>query len=578
MINNSSIRARLLFLIGFMSLILLVVGIAGIVGISAVSKGINEVYHGGVDSIQSLNKLSYLYRYNITLLIQKLHDGMSSWEEVKKQIIEAQDEIAEQWSDYTKTERDDNQKELSRKLEQQMHKANASLAMLQDILNRENTEQLDSYIKNDLYSVFPGLGTSLSNLIDAHVISSADDLQRETARASTMKTLMIAAIILGILLGLLIALFIVHSITTPITSAVEVVDQFAEGDTSVSFDNKSKDEVGQLLNSMQRMLVANKKLISAFETVATGNLVTNVPLRSDKDSLGIALNDMIKKLRATVVEVQAEANVLASSTEEIVASIAQVSSGTAETAAAVTETTTTVEELKQTAQVSTEKAQDVLKSAENTLKVVSASEQSLKSTIEDMNQIQDKMRVISDSIIALSKNSLTILEIINTVNDLAEQSNLLAVNAAIEAAKAGDQGKSFGVVAQEIRILAEQSKAATVQVRAILNDIQNSTSAAVMATEQGSKAVSKGVSQSLQTGESIKSLTLSINDVAQAAKQIAISSQQQLVGVDQVTIAMTNINEATSQHVEHIKQIQEAVVAMNAVGSTLKQLINRYKL
>ena len=96
----------------------------------------------------------------------------------------------------------------------------------------------------------------------------------------------------------------------------------------------------------------------------------------------------------------------------------------------------------------------------------------------------------------------TVLTLINRVTalqrsltDLAERSNLWAVNAAIEAAKAGEQGKGFAVVAQEVKSLAEQSKQATAQVRTILNDIQTAMSAAVMATEQGSKAVDAGVKQ-----------------------------------------------------------------------------------
>ncbi len=113
-----------------------------------------------------------------------------------------------------------------------------------------------------------------------------------------------------------------------------------------------------------------------------------------------------------------------------------------------------------------------------------------------MKRIQTHMDSIAASIVRLSDQSQAIGEIIASVNDLAEQSNLLAVNAAIEAAKAGEQGKGFAVVAQEVRSLAEQSKQATAQVRNILGDIQKATSAAVMATEQGSKAVEAGVKQS----------------------------------------------------------------------------------
>src|SRR4028119_1286641 len=106
-----------------------------------------------------------------------------------------------------------------------------------------------------------------------------------------------------------------------------------------------------------------------------------------------------------------------------------------------------------------------------------------------MQRIREQMEAIGESMMRLSEQSQAIGAIIATVDDLAQQSNLLAVNAAIEAAKAGEQGKGFAVVAQEVKSLADQSKQATTQVRTILNDIQKATGAAVMATEQGSKAV-----------------------------------------------------------------------------------------
>ena len=135
-----------------------------------------------------------------------------------------------------------------------------------------------------------------------------------------------------------------------------------------------------------------------------------------------------------------------------------------------------------------------------------AGRKSVESAIEGMQRIREQMESIAESIVQLSEQSQAIGEIIATVNDLAEQSNLLAVNAAIEAAKAGEQGKGFAVVAQEVKSLAEQSKQATAQVRTILGDIQKATSAAVMATEQGSKAVEAGVKQSGEAGESIRQL------------------------------------------------------------------------
>jgi methyl-accepting chemotaxis protein len=188
------------------------------------------------------------------------------------------------------------------------------------------------------------------------------------------------------------------------------------------------------------------------------------------------------------------------------------------------------------------------------------------------------MESIAESIVRLSEQGQAIGEIIATVNDVADQSNLLAVNAAIEAAKAGEHGKGFAVVAQEVRNLAEQSKQATAQVRTILTDIQKATSTAVMATEQGTKAVDAGVKQSTEAGESIRVLAHSIAEAAQAATQIVVSSQQQLVGMDQVALAMENIKQASVQNVAGTKQAETAAQSLNELGQKLKQLVAAYRL
>ena len=155
---------------------------------------------------------------------------------------------------------------------------------------------------------------------------------------------------------------------------------------------------------------------------------------------------------------------------------------------------------------------------------------------------------------------------------------LFRSNAAIEAARAGDQGKGFAVVAQEVRSLAEQSKQATAQVRTILTEVQKATSAAVMATEQGTKAVETGVKQASQTGEAVQKLATSISEAAQAATQIVASIQQQSLGMDQVTLAMGNIKEASAQNVEGTKQAQVAAQNLQEMGLKLKQVVEQYKV
>ena len=289
--------------------------------------------------------------------------------------------------------------------------------------------------------------------------------------------------------------------------------------------------------------------------------------------VGLALGAYLSRtithqLRESIVQ-------LSSSASEILATTSQVASGAAETATAVSQTTATVEEVKQTAQVASQKARYVSDSAQKVAQVSLSGRKAVEDAIAGMHAIQEQMASIAESIVHLSEQSQAIGEIIATVNDLAEQSNLLAVNAAIEATRAGEQGKSFAVVAQEVKSLAEQSKQATGQVRAILGEIQKATSAAVLATEQGSKAVETGVRQSAETGESIRLLTESVNEAAQAATQIAASSQQQMVGMDQVALAMENIKQASVQNVAGTRQAEAAAQGLHELGQTLGGLIGR---
>jgi methyl-accepting chemotaxis protein len=100
----------------------------------------------------------------------------------------------------------------------------------------------------------------------------------------------------------------------------------------------------------------------------------------------------------------------------------------------------------------------------------------------------------------------------------------------------------------------------------------------VLATEQGSKAVDVGIRQTEVAGESIQALTASVSEAAQAAVQIAASSQQQLVGVDQVASAMESIKQASTQNVASATQLESAARSLNDLGGRLKQIVERYKV
>jgi methyl-accepting chemotaxis protein len=419
----------------------------------------------------------------------------------------------------------------------------------------------------------------------------ADEMKAEEDRALQQKirevndntSMALAVIQYGIALSVILmaaaGFFITKNITGPVNEIALLSDRIAEGDLSATpREYDRSDEVGALARAFNRVVVYQREMARVAHEIADGNLAVDVSPRSEKDLLGQELSSMVKSLREINREVQEAIGVLASSASEILAVTSQTAAGSSETAAAVSQTTTTVEEVRQTSILSSQKAGYVSESAQRAAQVAQLGRRSVEELIEGMNRVREQMESIAASIVKLSEQSQVIGEINATVSDLAEQSNLLAVNAAIEAAKAGEQGKGFAVVAGEIRSLAERSKQATGQVRAILLDVQRAVSGAVMVTEQGSKAVETGVERSVTSGEAIRSLSESISESAQAATQIATSSQQQIVGMEQVAAAMESIKEASAQNAAGCQQAEMTARGLNELGQKLKQLVGRYRI
>jgi methyl-accepting chemotaxis protein len=368
---------------------------------------------------------------------------------------------------------------------------------------------------------------------------------------------------ISMVLAIAIALIITRSISGPlrvITSIIETRD----GSVDITEYQKGVSEFNVMIRSFQQEILDRLK---------KENEINNY-----RDQLEVLVTARTSALTNVLVQIKETVNVLASASSQILAATVQVAAGTAETATAITETSTTVEEVQQATKQSAQKARVVAESAQLVSRVSLEGHKAVEETVKGMNRIREQMDSIAQTIVRLSEQSQSIGGIIASVTDIADQSNLLSVNAAIEAAKAGEQGKGFAVVAQEIKNLAGQSKQATLQVRNILNDIQKITNAAVMATEQGTKAVEAGVIQSVQAGNAIRILSESSNEAVLAATQIVASSQQQVVGMDQISVAMQNINQAGTETAVSMEQSEKSAKNLNDLGQNLKEMIEQFKI
>jgi methyl-accepting chemotaxis protein len=371
--------------------------------------------------------------------------------------------------------------------------------------------------------------------------------QDEDGANRLLQMLVIGGTGLAALLGLAGSLLTARSIARRVGSVANGAAAIAAGDLRRIPMADSGDEIDALGSSFNAM---------------TDGLRQAMSTKVEKESLETVLR-----------EGQTASALLASTASQILDSVNELGATTTEQAAAVSQTTATVDEVTATSQQVLRQANAVASMASQATEVARQGLTTVDATVIAMQDIRGRVESIAEQMLTLSEQTQQVGDITTTVDDLADQSNLLAVNAAIEAARAGDQGRGFAVVAQEVRSLAERSKAATVQVRTILGEIQRATNAAVLATEQGTKGVTAGSAQVEQAGLTIRKLANTIRESSEAAQQIVASVGQHGAGMEQIAAAMVSINQATTATAGGARQLQAAATGLNDLAQRLASAV-----
>jgi len=318
-----------------------------------------------------------------------------------------------------------------------------------------------------------------------------------------------------------------------------------------------------------------------FVTAVGDGDLKQTTAREGKDEIGKlahGLNQMVARIREMATQTRAATETLASVTMEILASAREQSTVTAEQVAAHRQTNITIQEVSRSGHQIAERAKQVTITAE----AVSIANTSGLDAVQKANQtveaIHEQAEAVAQNIVSLSEKTHAVGDILATVNDIAEQSHLLALNAAIEAAAAGEHGRSFSVVAGEIKNLADQSKAATVQVKTILGDIQKEINTSVMLTEEAVKRVDVGKHQADVAAAAIRNMAANIDQSVQAFQQIVAGTNQQQIGFDNVMQALKDMSRGSEQAITSNRQTEKAAANLTNIGAELSKATERYRL
>ncbi|EMW00304.1 methyl-accepting chemotaxis protein [Escherichia coli] len=294
------------------------------------------------------------------------------------------------------------------------------------------------------------------------------------------------------------------------------------------------------------------RLIDSIRHIAGGDLVK--PIEGDGSNemgqLAESLRHMQGELMRTVGDVRNGANAIYSGASEIATGNNDLSSRTEQQAASLEETAASMEQLTATVKQNAENARQASHLA------LSASETAQRGGKVVDNVVQT-MRDISTS-------SQKIADIISVIDGIAFQTNILALNAAVEAARAGEQGRGFAVVAGEVRNLAQRSAQAAREIKSLIED-------SVGKVDVGSTLVESA-------GETMAEIVSAVTRVTDIMGEIASASDEQSRGIDQVGLAVAEMDRVTQQNAALVEESAAAAAALEEQASRLTEAVAVFRI
>ena len=519
MLNNLSIKSRLIFVIGFLSVLLTGIGIMGLVSLNAANNSLKSVYQDRMVTVGHLDELVRLINQNQLIVAESIVGQMGAFSDgpavIGKQMDRAEKvikEIDDVWHAYMKTNMSPQEKKLAENfVASRIKYGREGLRPAMAALRATDFQQAGELVQGPMKDGYIQVRKNIDALIAFQMAEAKHEFDNTQGMYTTVRNISIAAILAGVLLATIIGVWLIRAISGPLNEAVRLAKSVAAGDLTQTIEVHSKDETGQLMQAMKDM---NDSLIHIVGQV-----------RSGTETIAVA-------------------------SRQIASGNADLSSRTESQASSLEETASSMEELTSTVKQNAEHARHANQLVVSTSEFAVKGGQVVGQVVHTMASIKASSRKISD--------------IIGVIDGIAFQTNILALNAAVEAARAGEQGRGFAVVAAEVRNLAQRSASAAKEIKTLIGD-------SVEKVDMGSKLVD-------EAGETMDDIVTSVELVTEIMSGIATASQEQSSGIEQVNQAVGQMDEATQQNAALVEQAAAAAESLQDQADKLAQAVSIFKL
>ena len=453
---------------------------------------------------------------------------------VEKEMRESMSLIAQTRKKYepliSSNEERDTYNSFARKYDDYLREAEKAL-----VFSRQNKNQEAAAALEESKALYDDMSNDAVRLVDLNVAGGKDASATGDKVFADSRALFIGVVALALIVGVAAALWISRTVTTGLRKISQAVEAVAIGDLNHEVSVTTDDEIKDLVTTVNQMTSNLRDTAGLADRIADGDLTVRPKPLSDKDTLGIALERMVDRLRGIVADAIAASDNVSSGSQELSATSEQMSQGATEQAAAAEQVSASMEEM-------TANIKQNADNASQTEKIARQSAQDAETSGQAVNKAVDAMQ--------------TIAEKITIVQEIARQTDLLALNAAVEAARAGEHGRGFAVVASEVRKLAERSQSAAAEISAVSSDTVKAAQTA---------------------GEMLTTLVPNIRKTAELVSEISAACREQDIGAGQINEALQQLDKVTQQNASASEEMTATSEELAAQAEELQTSISYFR-
>lgn len=352
----------------------------------------------------------------------------------------------------------------------------------------------------------------------------------------------------------------------PLSDTAKVMTRMAAGDLDAGITYKHRDdEIGEMTRAIEVFRVASRDqrdnaakqqevvatLGAGLDHLADGNLAfrLDTPFPAEYEALRESFNASLTNLGSIIAGVSATARSVSTGASEIRAASDDLARRNEQQAASIEETSAAMNTVTDSIGATADNASAVRRSIEDAYREAREGGTVVESAIGAMSEIEQSAQQIA--------------QIIGVIDGIAFQTNLLALNAGVEAARAGDAGKGFAVVANEVRALAQRSADAARDIKALIGT--------------SSQQVESGVTLVGEAGTLLNTIVSRVGEISNLVQGIAERAEAQAATVQQVNVAVSDMDRMTQQNAAMVEQSTAAARSLANEASELSQMVARFK-